>query len=234
MMIVEGAIAVKACIQGRKRAVYKVYIDKAKRTKDFNYIRRLCESKDISVHELERSSFDNFEVGKTFGGVIAEVSDRRSDELGDGDAFYIDGIEDPFNIGYMLRTIYALGVSNVILKARDYSKLDAQIIKSSAGAYELLNIKYVDDEYTYLKSLKKNYHLYSLYRGDDSKDIFKVRFDFKCLFLIGGEKRGISSKLLSLVDTGLYIPYGNDFRNSLNAASAVSVVSTLLYGQRND
>ena len=51
MMIVEGAIAVKACIQGGKRAVYKVHIDKAKRTKDFNYIRRLCESKDISVHE---------------------------------------------------------------------------------------------------------------------------------------------------------------------------------------
>ena len=60
-MIVEGAIAVKACIQGGKRAVYRVYIDKAKRTKDFNYIRRLCESKDISVHELERSSFDKFE-----------------------------------------------------------------------------------------------------------------------------------------------------------------------------
>ena len=48
-MIVEGAIAVKSCIQGEKRAVYKVYIDKAKRTKDFNYIRRLCANLRILV-----------------------------------------------------------------------------------------------------------------------------------------------------------------------------------------
>ena len=52
--------------------------------------------------------------------------------------------------------------------------------------------------------------------------------------MIGGEKRGLSSKLLTLVDEGLYIPYGNDFKNSLNAASAVSVIATLLFKQKND
>lgn len=231
-MLVEGAISVKACITNNKREVVKISIDKAKKTKDFNYIRKLCKTNNIKIEELDRSCFEDFGVGKSFGGIVAEVEKRKSDDIVAGDIFYIDGIEDPFNIGYMLRTIYALGVNNVVLKNKDYSKLDAQIIKSSAGAYEYLNVKYVDDEYEYLKSLKNRYHLYSLFRGDDSKDIYDVSFKKPSIFLIGGEKRGISKKLLSLVDEGLYIPYGNNFRNSLNAASAVSVVATLLFGQR--
>ena len=51
--------------------------------------------------------------------------------------------------------------------------------------------------------------------------------------MIGGEKRGISKKLEELSDKNLFIPYGSDFRNSLNAYSACDVISTLLYKQRN-
>ena len=46
-MIVEGAIAVKAVINSEKRLVRKVYIRKDKKTKDFNYIRKLCRNKNI-------------------------------------------------------------------------------------------------------------------------------------------------------------------------------------------
>lgn len=231
-MIIEGAIAVKACIKASKRQIYNIYIDKQKKTKDFNYIRKQCLLNNIKLIETNQEVFKKFNVGKTFGGIIAEVGKRKSDDLKSGHIFYIDGIEDPFNMGYIFRTIYALGINNVILKERDYFLLDPQILKSSAGAYEFLNIKYVHDEYEYLKSLKEHYYFYSLYRGDNSKNIFDANFKFPALFMIGGEKRGISSKLLTLVDEGLYIPYGNDFKNSLNAASAVSVIATLLFKQK--
>ncbi len=234
-MIIEGAISVKAAINGKKRDIEAIYIDKDKLTKDFNYIRKIAGLNNIVVNEIDRDSFSKFNVGKSFGGIIAIVGERKSDELSDGDIFYIDGIEDPFNLGYIIRTIYALGVNNVILKKRDYSTFDGQMLKSSAGALDLINVLYIDDDYSLIKSLKDNgYHLYSLYRGDKSKDIFSVKFTDKCLFMLGGEKRGISSKLLNLSDTFLHIPYGNEFRNSLNGASAAVVVSTLLYGQRND
>ncbi len=232
-MIIEGAISVKAAINGHKRDIETVYIDLDKKTKDFNYIRKLCSLNNIVLNEINRSDFDSFNVGKSFGGVIAVVGERTSDDFDDGDIFYIDGIEDPFNLGYIIRTLYAFGINNVLLPKRDYSTFDGQMLKSSAGALDLINVRYVDDDYSLMKEYKnKGYHLYSLYRGEGSNDIFDEKFPDKCLFMLGGEKRGISNKLLSLSDTYLYIPYGNDFRNSLNAASAASVVSTLLYGQR--
>ena len=233
-MQVEGAISVKACILANKRNVETLYIDRAKRNKDFNFIRRIAKDKNIKIVEIDRDDFNDLNVGKSFGGICALVNDRDNDVFDDGDIFYLDGIEDPFNLGYIIRTLYAFGIKNILLFKKDYSLMEGQLIKSSAGAYELANINFCEDIYNFINDLKKdNYYVYSLVRSDSSKDIFKTNFKRKCLFMIGGEKRGISKSLESLSDEYLYIPYGSDFRNSLNAASACDVIGTLLYKQRN-
>ena len=233
-MLVEGAISVKACIKNNKRIVNHIYIDQNKKTKDFNYIRLIAKENNILVDEIDREDFSSLNVKKTFGGIVADVTNRKSDSFDNGDIFYLDGIEDPFNLGYIIRTLYAFGIKNILLPLKDYSSMEAQIIKSSAGAYEMANVCFVEDIYEFIKNLKKdNYHIYSLVRSEISKDIFKEKFEDKCLFMIGGEKRGISKKLEELSDNNLFIPYGSDFRNSLNAYSACDVISTLLYKQRN-
>lgn len=231
-MLVEGAISTKACILANKRRVNTVYIDRAKRSKDFNFIRKLCLNKNIDVKEIDRLDFEAFNVGKSFGGICCEVENRANDLFDKGDIFYLDGIEDPFNLGYVIRTLYAFNIKNILLPLKDYSNMEAQIIKSSAGAFEYANIIKCEDTYDFISSLKKDYTIYALQRGDDSFDIFDEKFKDKCLFMLGGEKRGISSKLLSLTDRFVYIPYGNDFRNSLSGASSCDVVATLLFGQR--
>ena len=230
-MIIEGAIATKAAINNSKRDIEVVYIKKDKKTKDFNYIRKICKINNIKLEEVD--NIDEIALGKSHGGVCAKVSNRRNDGLVDGDIFYLDGIEDPFNLGYAFRSLYALGVKNVLLSNRDYSNMEAQLLKSSAGAYDMLNIKVLSDPVKEIKELKENgYYLYSLYRSDNSSDIFDVEFKNKALFMLGGEKRGISSELLQMSDECLYISYGSDFRNSLNACGALDVVVTLLYKQR--
>lgn len=232
-MIIEGAISIKACINAKKRKIEVVYIDSNKKTKDFNYIRKLMKTNDINYEEIDRDAFSKFTNGKTHGGIIAKVDERKYDDFADGDIFYLDGIEDPFNIGYILRTLYAFGTKNVLLPDRDYSNFEGQILKSSAGAYEMINIKLVGNPEDTIKEYKnKGYITYALKRGDDAKDIFEENFADKALFLLGGEKRGISSSLIELCDKYLYIPYGSDFRNSLNAAGASDVVATLLFKQR--
>lgn len=234
-MIVEGAIAVKACINNHKRNIELVYIDKRKKTKDFNYIRKIIKENNVAYKEKESEEFLNITNGKSHGGIVAEVGNRKYDELTDGDIFYLDGIEDPFNLAYIIRTLYAFGVKNVILPLKDYSNMEGQLLKSSAGAYETMNIKVVDDVISKIQELKeKEYVAYALKRGDDAKDIFETEFSKKAIFMLGGEKRGISSNLLELCDHYLYIPYGSDFRNSLNAAAAADVVATLLFKQRKN
>lgn len=232
-MIIEGAIAVKAALQNKKREIFKVYIDKDKKTKDFNYIRKLIRQNGVEVFECERSYLETILTGKSHGGIGADVSERREDEFDDSDIFFLDGIEDPFNLGYCLRTLYAMGVKNVLLSKRDYSQMEGQLLKSSAGAYDMINIALCQEPLKMIASLKeKGYYLYGLYRGEQAKDIFDVRFADKALFILGGEKRGISGDLLDLCDDHLYISYGSDFRNALNASAALDVVVTLLRSQR--
>lgn len=232
-MIIEGAIAVKAALQNKKREIFKVYIDKDKKTKDFNYIRKLIRQNGVEVFECERSYLETILTGKSHGGIGADVSERKEDEFDDSDIFFLDGIEDPFNLGYCLRTLYAMGVKNVLLNKRDYSQMEGQLLKSSAGAYDMINIALCQEPLKMIASLKeKGYYLYGLYRGEQAKDIFDVRFADKALFILGGEKRGISGDLLDLCDDHLYISYGSDFRNALNASAALDVVVTLLRSQR--
>jgi len=232
-MIIEGAISVKAAIQNNKRTVETVYINKDKKTKDFNYIRKIAKQANIDVQELNNEEIASIVSGKSFGGIAANVTSRNNDELTDDDIFYLDGIEDPFNLGYAMRTLYAFGVKNVLLSKRDYSLMESQLLKSSAGAYDYLNIKVSDNPLQDIKEYKnKGYYLYGLYRGEGSIDVFDTSFNNKSLFMLGGEKRGISSELLALCDKYLYISYGSDFRNSLNACAALDVVATLLYSQR--
>ena len=232
-MIIEGAISVKAALQNKKREVTEVYIRKDKKTKDFNYIRKLARNENTMISEMTAEELSAFLSGKSNGGIGAEVSLRKEDEFTEGDIFYLDGIEDPFNLGYAMRTAYALGVKNVLLSERDYGPMEMQLLKSSAGAYDMLNIRIVKDAEKEMKELKeKGYYLYGLYRGERAVDIFDVTFKDKALFMMGGEKRGINSKLLEMCDEHLYIAYGSDFRNALNACGALDVVATLLFAQR--
>ncbi|MBR5755723.1 MAG: RNA methyltransferase [Erysipelotrichaceae bacterium] len=232
-MIIEGAIAVKAAIKGRKRTVEKVYIDRGKKTKDFNYIRKITKEAGIELIELEREQLGEHLTGKSHGGIGAEVSSRKNDELTYGDIFYLEGIEDPFNLGYSMRTLYAFGVKNVLLSPRDYTTMENQLLKSSAGAYDMLNVQITEDAVKQISGYKQQgYSLYALYRGEESTDIFDAKFSDKALFMLGGEKRGISSALLDMADRKFFISYGSDFRNSLNACAALDVVATLLYSQR--
>lgn len=232
-MIIEGAIAVKTAISCGKREVKKVYIDSSKKTKDFAYIRWLCKDKNIELIESAKEDLLNMAKGKTFGGILAEVTNRSNDEFDDGDIFFIDGIEDPFNLGYIMRNLYAFGIKNILLGKRDYTNMEEQLLKSSAGAYDLMNVRVSDDSFNEIKELKdKGYTLYALQRSDTSQDAFEVSFKNKALFMLGGEKRGISSSLLDLCDELIYIPYATNFRNALNACNAAAVVATLIFKER--
>lgn len=232
-MIIEGAISVKAAISNNKRTVSKVYIDSKKKTKDFNYIRKIAKEHNIIIVEMPNDYLVNLASGKTFGGVLAEVTCRNNDELEYGDTIFLDGIEDPYNLGYIMRNLYAFGIKNVLLPDRDYSNMEVQLLKSSAGAYDMLNVNVSTDCLKEIKDLKnKGYKCYALKRGEDAKDIFDTTFSNPAIFMIGGEKRGIASNIMELADEYLYISYGSDFRNALNACNATAVVATLLFNQR--
>ncbi len=237
-MIIEGDVSVKASLLGGKRDVQVVYIDAKRHDKDAHFIERKCEEKNICVEKVSRDYIENLALGHTHGGVIAEVGTRKYDKLKDvlkvENPFVVllEGVEDPFNLGYIMRSLYSAGCNGLILRNRNWDKNESTILKSSAGAFEYLPTILSDDlEQDIILCKENKLHVYAAMRKD-AKAYFDGNYKKPVLLLIGGEMRGLSSKVLKLADENIYIPYANDFRNALNAAGAAAVLGFEVMRQR--
>ena len=196
--------------------------------RDTRFIQKVAADKKVKVKLVSRSYIDEVASGKSHGGIILKASERRYDALKrEPFIFVVDGIEDPFNLGYIFRTLKAFGFTSIIIPKRDLSTMEQTIMKSSAGAFDMVDIYQSDDLRKDLSELKKEYQIIALSRSDKAKDIFDYRFKEKTVIILGGEKRGIKKDILALGDE-LFISYKSDFRPALNASSALAVVCAIM------
>ena len=226
--LVEGNISVKASLLANRREVFAIYADQKKKDKDTRFILNQAKQKNIPVHLISRDQIEDLAQGKTHGGMIGFVGERQYQQIRNiENPFYAiaEGIEDPFNFGYICRSLYAAGCNGLIVPERNYSTAVTTVTKSSAGASEYLDIIPSSDIPSLVKSLKKaGNRLYCAMRKDA---IVYTQADYRSGFILafGGEKRGLSKQLLDLSDQNIYIPYANDFKNALNGASAASILA---------
>ena len=109
-MIIEGNVSVKAAVLGNKRSVERVIVDEKKHDKDTSWILHRCEEKNIPVVHRTREEIDALASGKTHGGLIAECGNRQYQDISaclNENPFLcvLEGVEDPFNLGYVIRTL---------------------------------------------------------------------------------------------------------------------------------
>ena len=240
-VLISGAISVKAALECGKRSVLEVYADENKitKSKDFGYIRALCRDRNIPFSVKDGEFFSKEDFGSTHGGIGALVGEMRTE---DEDALLeaenpfivlLDGIEDPFNFGCAIRTLYAAGATGIVLPERNWLSASGTVLRSSAGASERIPCAVTSDIPSFiLKAKEKGITVLAADRRD-AVPLYSERLDMPVLLLVGGEKRGISSEILKLADKRIYIPYGREFRNALSASSAVSVFAFEIYRQRN-
>jgi 23S rRNA (guanosine2251-2'-O)-methyltransferase len=241
-MIFDGTISVKAVLQGKHRSVEKVYFDQKKLKSDpeFRYIYHLASSLNVEIAVVSKAMIDEMTGNDKHGGICCDAGARDWQSL---DAFLnlqsaaiavLQGIEDPFNYGYALRSLYASGFDAVIVDDRDWENAQHTVCKSSAGASEFLSIIKVEQLEATVSQLKECG--FSVYCGSrkDAQSIYNTQFNELLVLCIGGEKRGLSKGVMALSDCNVYIPYANDFRNSLNGSSAVSVIAFEIFRQRHN
>ncbi|NCC55554.1 MAG: RNA methyltransferase, partial [Erysipelotrichia bacterium] len=144
-------------------------------------------------------------------------------------------VEDPFNFGFVLRSLYAAGVDAIIMPPRNWTSAASTLAKSSAGASEYLNMVISEDIENTLLYLKQH-HFQIVCANRDAKAIEMYDYDYtqKICICIGGEKRGLSKSVLKHSDQNVYIPYQNDFRNALSAASASTILAYEVLRQRKN
>ncbi len=236
--LLEGKISVKAALASPYREVVSIQIDNTKKDRDTSYIIKQAKKKNIDVSFVERESIDTLCEGKTHGGIIAYVSERSFQTLEDIKnktpfLAIVEGVEDPFNFGFVLRSLYAAGVDAILLSPRNWTSAATILAKSSAGASELLPMIIVEDMSEMIQQLKqKKIQIVCANRDDHAIQMYDYNFKQSVCICIGGEKRGLSKTILKESDQDVYIPYMNDFRNALSAASASTILAYEVLRQR--
>lgn len=229
--ILEGNISVKAALLANRRNFHKIIVDETKHDKDTNFILHKAQSKNIDIEFINRDEIDALAEGKTHGGMLAYVGERTYDTLDDitnqKDCFLaiLEGIEDPFNFGYILRTLYAAGCHGVILSQRNWTSAAKVVAKSSAGASEYIPMILSEDMQKTCLALKQHHITLVCAQRNDALSLYDYTFSKRTCIAIGGEMRGLSKAISSQSDQNIFIPYENDFRNALNAASATAVIA---------
>ncbi|MCF0258946.1 MAG: RNA methyltransferase [Erysipelotrichaceae bacterium] len=225
----KGSISVKAVLESGRRKCRMLYVDGKKRSRDFAYIIAQAKKRNVPVVVCDKPKLNELADGPC-AGILLEAETRDIPDLSidlpfEGFAAFVDGVEDPYNLGSITRTLYAAGCSLLILPRRNWDYSESTIVKASAGAWEKMNIVMLEDVQI-LADWKNRAGLKMVCaERKDAVSLFDYSFAFSTLEVIGGSRRGIHADLLEQSDANVYIPYGRDFKNALDAPSAAAVMA---------
>jgi 23S rRNA (guanosine2251-2'-O)-methyltransferase len=209
----------------------------AQKSRELKYLEYKANELDFELVPATSDEISTLTSGETHGGIIALCSKRKFPRLNvnfltNGNFFVlIEGIEDPYNFGYSVRSIYAAGADGIILPPRNWMELSGTVARSSAGTTELARICISDPEQA-VKLFKDNGFKIVCAGIRDSVSVYEYDFDQPVLLVVGGEKRGISRKIFDMADATVRIDYGRDFMGSLPSASAISVLAFEILRQK--
>ena len=238
--VMEGYLSIRAVLwgienTGNTRVIRQIWYDsvreKAKR-RELAGLRKAADTFGYSMRAVSAAEIDAVTVGNTHGGIIAFCSERALPSIRDdcvqvpNAGFYmmLQGIEDPYNFGYALRSAYAAGVDGIVLSPRNWMSAAGVVCRSSAGASERLQMFVASDEEAAAFFREKHYRIVCA-DMDQSVSVYDADLKKPLLLIVGGEKRGISRGLLSQADQIVRLDYGRPFPAALSAASAASILS---------
>ena len=234
--IFEGMPSISAVIKAidsknSNRRIECIYFDEDKKkskAKELSFLRARSRDMGYDILFKDNNFISSLTVGNTHGGIVAVCTHRDIPLLSpehispNGVYYLLDGIEDPYNFGNALRSIYAAGADGIIVGERNWLGVAGTVARASAGASELLP-SFVSDTVTAINTFKSNGYKIVCAGIRDSESIFETDLSKPLLVILGGEKRGISGSVLSLADKIVRIDYGIDFKGSLSASASAAV-----------
>ena len=245
--VFEGMTSIRAIIKANEegihnRKIVEILYDKAKAkkiSKELGYLKAISGKMGYNLREVSAEELDAITLGNSHGGLVAVTLDRDLPYLSDTspllpDGFYvmIEGIEDPYNFGYSLRSLYAMGCSGIILTERNWMSAAGVVARSSAGASEMFTM-YKSAPSDCIQIFKDRG--YTVVCADENTDNILGQCEMKTplLLIVGGEKRGISRAIIDQADMLVKIDYAREFRASLSAASATTMFAYEIARQNN-
>jgi 23S rRNA (guanosine2251-2'-O)-methyltransferase len=206
-------------------------------------ILNLARSRGIPMEFVDRRFIDRLATTPSHQGIIAYTSVKEYNSLEDlltlsqqknEPSLYciLDGIEDPYNLGAIIRTAEASGTHGLVTRSRRAVGLTATVAKASAGAVEYVPVARVPNISQAMLTLKRN-NVWVI-GIDQAGEIPYSKVDFKLptAIVIGGEGKGLSDLVRKRCDYLASIPMRGRI-TSLNASVAAALVLYEAFKQRN-
>ena len=230
--MVAGRNAVMEALKG-SRSVNKLMIANGSTEGSIKEIIAVAKEKSVNIQYWDRSKLDSIARGIRHQGVLAQVAPVQYAELEDilqvakdrnepPFIVLLDELEDPHNLGAILRTADAAGVHGVLIPKHRSCPLSATVAKTSAGAVEHVPVARVGNLVQTIKKLKQE-GLWVAAADMDGKDYYDTDLTGPLLLIIGSEGQGVGRLVKEQCDFVVRIPMVGKI-NSLNASVAGSIL----------
>jgi len=180
-------------------------------------------TKDIKIYKISEDLFKELVSTENPQGILAVINMNVMHLEANGDFYLLcDKLQDPGNLGTIIRTSHAAGVQGIILTKGTVDIYNEKTIRSTMGSIFYIPI-YYDDDLSLVKELKcKGFNLV-VTSLETNKDFFEEDLRGKVILTVGNEGNGVSKELLDLADTKVKIPMPGN-AESLNVAIATSII----------
>jgi len=223
-MLVYGRNVAKEILKNNKK-VEKIIIQE-----DFNdeTVISLIEKREINPIIMNKKEFSRFDK-YSHQGIILYIEDFKYCELEDfifeenSKVVILDHLEDPHNLGAIIRTCEAAGINGIIIPKDRSVSVNSTVMKTSAGALENVNIAMVTNLNQTIKKLKDNGFWIVGTDMEKSIDYREIDYSGKIALVIGSEGFGMSDSIKKSCDFIARIPMNGKI-NSLNASVAAGIM----------
>lgn len=215
------------------RSIESILIAKGERSGSVVAIVAKAKQKNIPVKDVDQKKLDFLAKGVNHQGIVAQCAVKEYSSLEDVFALaeernespfviVLDKIEDPHNLGAIIRTAECAGAHGVIIPERRSAGLSYTVEKTSAGALEYMPIVRVKNISSVIQKLKDRGIW--VYGADmDGQSYKKTNFDGPVALVIGNEGKGISPLVAKDCDVIVSLPMKGKI-NSLNASVAAGIL----------
>lgn len=225
--ILAGLHPVREALRAR-RPLDKVLITKGAYGPRLQEIIDLCRAQSIALRFEPRTALDRAALGVAHQNVVAFGAARASANLEEliGSAsllVVLDGVEDPHNLGAIIRTAHAAGADAVLVPERRSAPLTETVDRAAAGALAYLPIARIGNVSQTLETIKKkNFWIYGI--DERGPEIYSdVRYAAPSAVVLGGEGKGLHQNVRKHCDVLVRIPMAGAI-SSLNVSVAAGII----------
>lgn len=239
--IIYGKNSVLEAVESGKREINKVLIANNIHTDNkIARIKELCQKKGVIFQFVAKEKFSQYSEFN-HQGIVALISPVKYMELDEflskehknSSVVMLDGVEDPHNLGAIIRTCVCAGVEAIIIPSRRSVQVNSVVEKISAGAVNHIPIIKVNSLVSALQQMQEKDWWVIAAEADAKDNYYDVNYtDMNFVLVMGAEHTGVSKSIIKLSDFQVKIPMLRDF-NSLNVSNALSIIIFESVKQKN-